>query len=481
MPNFIGLDLGTTTVTGLLLDAGRGEVLRLAQRRNDAAITPARPTRAEQDPHRVRALALEVLAELATGHQVAGIALTGQMHGLLCVDAAGQPLTPLISWQDQRTSEPLPGGRTALDQLHTRLAGLDWRENGCPIQHGYGAATLYWLMLHDALPAATHRACTIADWLAGQLAGEVPVTDPTFAASWGVYNLLAGAWNGGLFERLGLDASLFPTVRPSGEQLGGLAPHLAREIGLRPGLPIFNPLGDTQASFLGASLPPAGQGGHTSPPPAGGTEGGQTAASTIFFNLGTGGQICWIVPDYERPTAAVETRPLLPGRYLRVGASLCGGAAYAWLNRTVRDWLAEFGTALEEDAVYERLNALAAACDDTRSLRVRTTFLGVRGDPAAPAGATVQSGAIEGIGLEGMHLGSLARATLAGIVDELYDLYRTHAGAGSGRAQIVASGGGVRKNPPLPGLIEARFGLPVHVPPQRETAALGAASTARFG
>ena len=63
----IGLDLGTTTVTGVLLDADSGDVLRLAQRRNDAAIPKALSTRAEQDPLRLRSLALDALAELASG------------------------------------------------------------------------------------------------------------------------------------------------------------------------------------------------------------------------------------------------------------------------------------------------------------------------------------------------------------------------------------------------------------------------------
>jgi sugar (pentulose or hexulose) kinase len=112
--HLVGLDLGTTTVTALLLDVGRGVVRRLAQRRNDAGLQPVLPTRAEQDPQRLRVLALEALAELAAGDQpVDGIALTSQGHGLLCVDAGGWPLTPLISWQDRRTAEALPDGSTA--------------------------------------------------------------------------------------------------------------------------------------------------------------------------------------------------------------------------------------------------------------------------------------------------------------------------------------------------------------------------------
>lgn len=465
MPNLIGLDLGTTTITGVLLDPGRSEVLCLARRRNDAAIPQAQPSRAEQDPHRLRTLALEVLAELALSDQpIEGIALTGQMHGLLCVDAEASPLSPLISWQDQRTGETLSGGTTLLDQLHIRLEDLDWRRNGCRIAHGYGAATLFWFVQQGALPPGTNRVCTIADWLAGQLAGRAPVTDPTFAASWGIYNLVDGTWNAAFLDRLGLDAWLFPLVRPSGEKLGGLASQMAREVGLPAGMPVFNALGDTQASFLGSiALSSDRQESHD--------QGGDLAQS-VFFNLGTGGQICWVVPCFEVPTGSVETRPLSPDRYLRVGASLCGGAAYAWLKDTVRAWLAGFGVEVDEQVVYERLNAMAAECDSIRGLRVRTTFLGSRGDPS------VVTGSIEGITLENLQLGALARATLTGIVDELHGLYRTHAGESIHHRQVVATGGGVRQNPLMPALIQERFDLPVWIPPQQETAALGAAVSA---
>jgi sedoheptulokinase len=341
-----------------------------------------------------------------------------------------------------------------LHQLHARLADLDWHENGCRIAHGYGVATLFWLVQQERLPAATRHVCTIADWLAAQLVGGQPATDPTLAASWGGYSLVNGAWNEGFLRRLGLDMRLFPAVRPSGELLSGLVPEVARQVGLPPGLPVFNAVGDTQASFLGSVADPQ---------------------RAVLFNLGTGGQICWMVPEFEAPTTAVEIRPLPHGRYLRVGASLCGGAAYAWLNRTVRAWLAEFGVQVGEQAVYERLNALSEECDDTEGLQVKTTFLGVRGDPAVQVDPSAAAGSIEGVRLDQMRLGALARATLVGIVDELYELYRAHGGDAVGRTHLVATGGGVRCNPLLPRLIEERFGLPVQVPRAQETAATGAA------
>jgi sedoheptulokinase len=452
MRTVIGLDLGTTTVTGVLLDTHRQEVVHLIQRPNDSALKTAVPTRAEQDPRRLFTTVLGLLADLAArGNPSAGITVTGQMHGLICVDANGQPLTPLISWQDQRTAEPLPGGSTPLEQLHARSADLDWRANGCPIAHGYGAATYFWLVRRGRFPSATQRVCTLPDWVVGQLTGHLPATDPTLAASWGVYSLIDRDWNAAFIDRLELEPRLLPRVQPSGEQMGGLVQQVARKTGLPGGLPVFNVIGDNQASFLGSVADPV---------------------NTFLFNLGTGGQICWMAPEFEQPTEAVETRPLPGGRFLRVGASLCGGAAYAWLNRVVRNWLVDFGIDLDEKAVYERLDALAGNAKDTEGLEVRTTFMGTRGDP------TVQAGAIMGITLDNLRLGALARATMVGQVDELRDLYQTHVKGATRHASAVATGGGVQKNPLLPGLIQERFGMPVQVPRQREIAAIGAARLA---
>ena len=467
----LSLDLGTTTITGVLWGGEPAGVLRLARRRNDAGLDMYSPHRVEQDPRRLYALALEVLTELAAGAGDGGsgppraLALTGQMHGLLCADAAGEALGPLITWQDRRTAEPLTEGATVMDHLQARVADLDWHTNGCRIHHGYGAATLFWLSSHDGVPPGTGQVSTLAGWLAGRLAGQFPAIDPSFAASWGLYDLRNGRWNEAFLERLGIDRGLLPNVHAGAEPLGQLLPAVARRTGLPVGLPVLNPVGDNQAAYLGSTWAPG----------AGGEPG--LATPPILVNLGTGGQVCWAVPAFEQPGEAVETRPLPgpPGStaagpgFLRVGASLCGGAAYAWLERTVRTWLADFGLKIDAGEVYARLNALAATCDDTQGLWVRTTFLGTRDNPE------IEGGAIGGITLGNMALGALARATLAGIVEEVYGLYAAHGGAEAAAGHVIASGGAVERNPLMVTLIGQRFGAVARPAPWPEPAAVGAA------
>jgi sugar (pentulose or hexulose) kinase len=133
-------------------------------------------------------------------------------------------------------------------------------DSGCVVYYNVGgficctyrcsAATLFWLVQHGVLPAATERACTLPDWLAAKLTGHPPVTDHSLACSWGTYSLVNGTWNLAFLDRLGLDERLFPPVWACGEWLGGPAPDVAEQVGLAAGGPVFNTLGDQQASFL---------------------------------------------------------------------------------------------------------------------------------------------------------------------------------------------------------------------------------------
>src|SRR5262249_18425532 len=145
------------------------------------------------------------------------------------------------------------------------------------------------------------------------LTGTRPVTDPTFAASSGVFDIRAGAWDADLIAALGLSPSLFPEVRPSGAPLGTLTAAMAEATGLPEGLPVFVGIGDNQASFRGSVA---------------------DLDDSVLVNVGTGGQVS-VYTDEFRYDPRLETRPF-PGGYLLADAGLCGGASYALLERFFR-------------------------------------------------------------------------------------------------------------------------------------------------
>src|ERR1700729_1603594 len=106
----IGLDVGTSSVKALAIDE-RGTVLAEAQR--GYPVSMPRPGWSEQDPEQWWQATQAVLGEL-DAPAADGIGLTGQMHGLVALDADRQPLRPAILWNDGR-SQP------QADEIERRL------------------------------------------------------------------------------------------------------------------------------------------------------------------------------------------------------------------------------------------------------------------------------------------------------------------------------------------------------------------------
>lgn len=99
----VGLDIGTTTISALLLDVATGEVIDVVTVRNDASLPGVADWEALQNPTIILDLSREILGALLARHgDIAGIGITGQMHGILYVDRHGQPISPLMTWQDRR-------------------------------------------------------------------------------------------------------------------------------------------------------------------------------------------------------------------------------------------------------------------------------------------------------------------------------------------------------------------------------------------
>ena len=450
MPAVLSVDVGTSTICGVAVDAS-GELIASVERPNDAAVSGLPPTWFEQDPERIRGRVVEVLSELARQvGDVACIGLTGQMHGMLCVDAGNRPVSRLVTWQDGRCLDASSQG-SVLEQMLRRVPESLWDACGCRPASGFMGSTLFWMRQNGALPANARRVCFIHDWIGGVLTGQLPVTDPSDAGSAGLFDLADLRWHDDIARLLDLPVDLLPPVRESGEVIGELSAEMASATGLKAGTPVCNAVGDNQASVIGSIAEPQ---------------------RSILINLGTGGQISWAVPGFRR-VKQMETRYLPRRRYMLVGASLCGGRAFAWLNDVVRGWLREFGHEADREHVYARLTALAAIGHLGEPLVARTTFAGTRTDP-------LLRGAFENVGLGNFTLADVTRAVLDGIVEELCEFYKS-AGGDARHDTVVASGNAVRKNRLLREIIETRLRRRVVIPAHREEAAVGAALLAGVG
>src|SRR5580765_4272093 len=161
MPDVVvGLDVGTSGVKGVALSA-EGELVATAE--EDYELSTPHPGWAEQDPEDWWRASQAVLARLPQGP----VGLSGQMHGLVVLDAADRVLRPAILWNDQRTGAECAEieARVGLERL-IALTG----NRALP---GFTAPKLLWLRRHEPETyARIHRILLPKDYVRLRLTGE---------------------------------------------------------------------------------------------------------------------------------------------------------------------------------------------------------------------------------------------------------------------------------------------------------------------
>ena len=462
MPNhYLAIDIGSSTVAAVIIDLDSKSVVGSASAVNTAEITSPddkKIGRSEWDLEVMTELAVKNAADLitTTGADPAAIGVTGQQQGLQLLDNDLNAASMFISWQDQRSKEFLPGEQCtylgAMGDLGGAVVedgGLPAFENtGCPLVTGYTAPNLFWLKANDRLPANVHG-ITAPEFVVSRLTGERPVTDPTDALSWGVYDVNKLDWDFDLIDSLGLDRSLFSNLGESCTVAGRLTDRMAEKLGVTTGIPVAMASGDHQCSFAGTVA---------------------DYANTVAVNVGTGGQASVYV---EKPTPRgwLELRPYIQSGYLLAGVGVVGGRTF----RTLRDFFNNVsrliaGYELDPDALYDRLVELASDVPaGAEGVHVDPLFTGSRSDPLAKA-------AIRELTPGTFTPGHMARALFEAMALQLADSYREAARLGAGqRSKLVGSGNGIRLNQVLRESLEAEFGMPMQLGSHNEEAAVGAA------
>ena len=456
MPIVVSVDLGTTKITSLALDADSREVLAVATMANDANTTSDSDRsrgRSEWNADRILSQGLACLKLVADqiGERVAdvaGIGITGQQHGMILVGPEGAPISPLMNWQDRRALDLIPGSdRTWLEETRLLLGEDVWQRTGCRLQPGFMAGTLFWLKAHDLLPANS-RALFIMDLFGAVLTGQPAVTEPSCAGGSGVFNVRSRQWDLESIAALGLSRSLFPDVREANQRIGTSTMGASLMTGLPPGTPIFAPIGDHQASFVGSVT---------------------DRDDSILVNVGTGAQVAVYTDGFDF-APPIELRPYPCGGNLLSNVGLAGGWSYQVLEQFFSDVGRSMFQSDSPAPLYEMLNQLAAAVPSgAEGLRCDPLFSGTRLDP------TVR-GTLTGLSPQNFTARHLARAVLEGMARSLRDGYSAiEQITGRSQTQLVAAGNGLRENPLLSEIVSQSFGLPMTFTSHREEAAYGAA------
>jgi sedoheptulokinase len=429
----IAIDIGTTKLCAVAVDEDSGEVLE-AINRDNAFIGGGKSFERVQDPGKIFQAVSDMTAPLIQKHgPVRCIGISAQQHGILYVDAGGRLLSPLCTWQDGRAAEPYQGGKTYAEYLSAFSTS--------PIAPGYGLATHFYNVRNGRVPADAQKLCTIGDYAAMRLTSSAaPLIHRTNAAGLGFFS--ANKFESAALEKAGIESGALPRLAAEYEVIGQTP----------EGIPVCAALGDNQASFLGSV---------------------RDSAASVLVNIGTGSQISLAIDAHNaaKLNAGVERRPFFDGKELLVGASLCGGRAYAILEKFFREVLRMAGKDADSP-FYPYMDALAHDSLETGDLdydplKISTLFAGTRQDPSL-------RGSILSISENNFTPGTMITGFLRGMTDELIGITGGKSSF-TGRNCLVGSGNGIRRNEPLKRLLPEKFGMPLSIPLYKEEAAYGAA------
>jgi xylulokinase len=302
---FLGIDIGTSEVKLLLLDAG-GRIVGQAGAALD--LQRPQPLWSEQDPAAWWRATEAAVATLRERHaeawaQLRAIGLSGQMHGAVLLGAGDEVLRPAMLWNDGRSHAECAALEAAAPRLRSIAGNL--------AMPGFTAPKLLWVRRHE--PEVFARVKTVLlpkDWLRLQLCGD-KVSDPSDAAGTLWLDVARRDWSDELLAACGLTRAQMPRLVEASEPSGVLRPELARAWGLGPEVVIAGGAGDNAASAIGIGAVKPGDG---------------------FISLGTSG-VLFVVNDRFSPNPASAVHAFchaLPQRWHQMSVMLSAASCLRW-------------------------------------------------------------------------------------------------------------------------------------------------------
>ncbi|MEJ2359704.1 MAG: xylulokinase [Deinococcales bacterium] len=307
----LGIDVGTTSVKVVAVEDS-GEVIAEAESTQPLA-TP-RPGWTEQQPADWWDGACKAVREIVArldGRQPDAVGLTGQMHGMVPLDADGEVIRPAILWNDQRTGDAV----REIDAAIGRRTLIE--RGGNPAITGFQLAKVVWLK--HAEPDSFRRLRHVLfpkDYLGFRLTGRA-VAEPSDASGSNCFDLAKGVWDVDILSELGIAAELYPELVASDAIVGTVTEAAAAATGLRAGTPVVAGAGDNAAAATGLGLSSANP------------EQGSVS-------LGTSGVL---FAPIARPTPDPMGRVHLfchaDGGYYLLGVTLAAAGSLQWLRDTL--------------------------------------------------------------------------------------------------------------------------------------------------
>ena len=404
---YLGIDLGTSEVKALLLDAA-GRIV--GQAGAPLQVSRPQPLWSEQEPVEWRRAMDLAVATLRGAHpqqfaQVRAIGLSGQMHGAVLLGEHDEVLRPAILWNDGRSHTECAELTERAPRLHEIAGNL--------AMPGFTAPKLLWVKKHEpALFAQVRTVLLPKDYLRLVLSGD-KVSDPSDAAGTLWLDVAARDWSDELLAACDLTRAQMPRLVESSELSGFLRPQVAKAWGLGPEVAIAGGAGDNAASAIGI---------------------GATLPGDGFLSLGTSG-VLFVVNDRYRPNPASAVHAFchaLPGRWHQMSVMLSAASCLKWF--------VQLSGAADEAALLAELAAVPAD-----ALRTAPLFLPYLAGERTPHDNPFAKGAF----CELTHETTRAHCTYAvleGVAFGLCDGLAALQQAGTEVQRLTLVGGGARSS-----------------------------------
>ncbi|MCS6939006.1 MAG: xylulokinase [Roseiflexus sp.] len=409
MPAYLlGLDIGTTSARALLCD-DNGRVLAVAT--SEYPLSTPQPLWSEQNPEDWWRGACEALRTVVTQasvapEQIAGLGLTGQMHGSVFLDEHDRVIRPALLWNDQRTAEECAEitQRVGAERL-IAIAGN-------PALTGFQAPKILWLRNHEPERyAQVAQVLLPKDYIRRKLTG-VSATDAADAAGTLLLDLRRRDWSDEILAALDIPHAWLPRVFEGPEVTGELLPEVAADLGVPVGLPVIAGGGDNAAAAVGSGIVQPG---------------------IVSSSIGTSGVIFAHSDEIALdPQGRLHTFcHSVPGRYHLMAVTLAAGGSFRWFRDTLR-------AVTGQNLSYDDLTTLAASVPPGAEGLI---FLPYLSGERTPHLDPLARGAF--IGLTARHtLAHMARAVMEGVVFSMRDGLEIMRRLGIAPGQIRATGGG---------------------------------------
>lgn len=416
MRYFLGIDIGTSGTKSLLIDENG---LPVAANTQTYPLSTPRPLWAEQSPEdwwegAVTSVRVVLAESGIKGEQIAGIGLSGQMHGSVFLDAKGDVLRPAILWCDQRT-------QAECDWITAQAGAGNLAEYiGNPVLTGFTAPKIVWLRNNEPETyAKVAQVLLPKDYIRYRLTG-VYATEVSDASGTALLDVKNRRWSQPMLAAVQIPPGWMPECYESQEVSGKISPEIASLTGLSAGTPVVGGGGDQAAGAVGTGIVRTG---------------------IVSSVLGTSG-VVFAYADSPAVDSKMRVHTFchaVPGKWHTMGVILSAAGSLRWL----RDTFFQPEVVVAKSSGDDAYNLITKAASTVPAGAEGLIFLPYLSGERTPYPDPYARGVFFGATLrhDRRHF---ARAVLEGVAYAMNDTFEIFREIGVPIDEVRASGGGAK-------------------------------------